>query len=193
MKITVPDPKFIAAALLIVALGACKKEDDPAPTPPATNESELITTLVLTFTDPELNESFELRFRDLDGDGGNAPVVTTEPLPGGRAFNLGVRVLDESGSSPVELTNEILAEANEHQFFYAVEGADLAVSYADQDGNGRPLGLLNLAISGAASAGSLKVTLRHGPDKEAMGVSDGDITNAGGDTDIEVTFPLVLE
>jgi hypothetical protein len=37
------------------------------------------------------------------------------------------------------------------------------------------------------------VTLRHEPDKGAAGVSGGDITNAGGDTDIEVTFPVVIE
>lgn len=184
--------KLFAFALLFVAMASCKKEDDQ-PTPPPTNESELITTVVLTFTDPELNETFELRFRDLDGEGGNEPVITMEPLPVGRAFNLRVRVLDESSSSPVELTNEILSEANEHQFFFAVEGAALAISYSDQDGNGRPLGLSNLAISGAASSGTLKVTLRHDLDKEAEGVSAGDITNAGGDTDIEVTFPLVLE
>jgi len=190
---TYPTTKFIAAAFLFVALAACKKEDDPAPTPVGPNESELITTLILTFTDPELNEVFEMRFRDLDGEGGNAPVITTVPLPGGRAFILRLRVLDESGSSPVEITNEILAEANDHQFFFDVEGADLAISYSDQDGNGKPLGLQNLAISGAASSGSLKVTLRHELDKDGEGVSNGDITNAGGDTDLEVSFPLVVE
>lgn len=180
-------------SVLLVALAGCKKDEDPGPTPPQVNESELITTVILTFTDPELNESFELRWRDLDGDGGNSPVITTVPLPSGRAFNLSVRLLDESVSPAVELTGEIQAEAIEHQFFFAVASAELNISYSDQDSNGKPIGLLNLAISGSASTGTVKVTLRHDPDKSATGVSDGDISNAGGDTDIEVVFPLVLE
>ena len=39
---------------------------------------------------------------------------------------------------------------------------------------------------------SMTVILRHEPDKAGAGVSDGDITNAGGETDIEVTFPFEL-
>ena len=46
---------------------------------------------------------------------------------------------------------------------------------------------------GAASNGTVVVTLRHQPDKTASGVSSGDITYAGGETDIEVSFPLVIE
>lgn len=185
--------KLLFIPFLLVALAGCKEKDPVAPTPPLVNESEVITTLILTFTDPELNETFELRFRDLDGDGGNEPVITTVPLPTGRAFNLSVRLLDESGSSAVELTGEVLQEGTEHQFFFAVEGPNLSISYSDQDSNGKPIGLQNLAISGAASTGTLRVTLRHELDKSAAGVSTGDITNAGGDTDIEVLFPIVLE
>ena len=36
--------------------------------------------------------------------------------------------------------------------------------------------------------GTITVILRHEPDKDASGVSNGDITNAGGETDIEVVF-----
>ena len=35
--------------------------------------------------------------------------------------------------------------------------------------------------------------LRHEPDKSAAGVSSGDITNAGGETDIEVSFNVIIE
>jgi hypothetical protein len=185
---------LLAVVLLSMAVVGCNKEDDPAPPiQPPTNESELITTLVLTFNDPETSETFTMRFSDPDGDGGNAPVITADALPTGRAYVLSLTVLDESGSSPVNLTNQIQAEADEHQFFFAVQGANLTVSYSDQDANGKPLGLVNLAISGASSTGSLTVGLRHQPDKNAAGVSDGDITNAGGDTDIEVVFPVTIQ
>ena len=69
----------------------------------------------------------------------------------------------------------------------------MAVTYADADGNGRPVGLTSIWTVGAASNGTITVTLRHEPDKGAAGVSAGDITNAGGETDIEVTFPLVID
>jgi hypothetical protein len=185
---------LFAVVLLSMAVVGCKKEEEPEPpTQPPTNESELITTLVLTFNDPETSENFVMRFSDPDGDGGTAPVITSDPLPTGRAYALSISVLDESGSSPVDLTSQIQSEAEEHQFFFAVQGANLSVSYSDQDANGKPLGLVNLAISGASSTGSLTVVLRHQPDKNAAGVSDGDITNAGGDTDIEVVFPVTIE
>ncbi|HBK71516.1 MAG TPA: type 1 periplasmic binding fold superfamily protein, partial [Flavobacteriaceae bacterium] len=35
--------------------------------------------------------------------------------------------------------------------------------------------------------------LRHEPNKSASGVSDGDITNAGGETDIEVIFNITVQ
>lgn len=43
------------------------------------------------------------------------------------------------------------------------------------------------------AGGDLKIVLLHEPNKDAEGVSAGDITNAGGDTDVEVTFALGLE
>lgn len=185
--------------LLFVAIGAsslvaCKKDEDENPgpsTPP--NEEEVITTLLLTFTDAEnAANTYELRFTDADGDGGAAPVLTGDTLPAGRAYSLALRVLDESGSTPEEITEEIEAEAAEHQFFFQPAGIDLQVSYGDADANGRPVGLLNTAVTGVAGTGTLTVTLRHEPDKAAAGVAGGDITNAGGETDIEVAFPVII-
>ena len=49
------------------------------------------------------------------------------------------------------------------------------------------------ATTGDASSGDVTVILRHEPDKEADGVSDGDVTNAGGETDVEVTFDADVE
>ena len=44
----------------------------------------------------------------------------------------------------------------------------------------------------AAGSGELQVVLRHEPDKFGANVSAGDITNAGGETDIEVMIPYVV-
>ena len=68
-----------------------------------------------------------------------------------------------------------------------------SVSYADSDANGNPIGLLSIFNSSSSEEeGFLIVTLRHQPDKFASGVSDGNIENAGGETDIEITFDLVI-
>lgn len=183
--------------ILFMAIGAsslvaCKKDEDPAPSTPP-NQEEVITTLLLTFTDTEnAANTYELRFTDADGDGGADPVLTGDTLPAGRAYTLAMRVLDESGSTPDEVTEEIENEAEEHQFFFQPSGIDLQVAYADTDANGRPVGLINTAITGVAGTGTLTVTLRHEPNKAAPGVAEGDITNAGGETDIEVAFPVVI-
>ena len=62
------------------------------------------------------------------------------------------------------------------------------LSYADTDANGAPIGLETTMTTGDAATGKLQVTLRHEPDKGATGVAQGDITNAGGETDIQVEF-----
>ena len=184
------------AVAATVSLTACKKEEKPSgPSgggPP--NEEELITTLILSFTDiADPSQTYELRFTDSDGDGGAAPVLVTDTLPAGRTLGLLVGLLDESVNPVDTVTNEVQAEAEEHQFFFQVSGAAMTVAYADQDANGQPVGVLNTVITGAPSEGTITVTLRHQPDKGAPGVAGGDITNAGGETDIEVTFPLVIQ
>jgi len=53
--------------------------------------------------------------------------------------------------------------------------------------------LANTLTTDAAGSGTITVILRHEPDKGASGVNDGDITNAGGETDIEVTFDVTVQ
>jgi len=74
------------------------------------------------------------------------------------------------------------------------------------DADGNPVGLSSTLTTGAAGSGTLTVTLRHEPMKSATGVTlrhepmksatgvaDGDITNAGGETDIEIVFPVDVQ
>lgn len=185
---------LLIMAAMGMSISACKKDETTSPTPTPPNEEELITTLVLTFTDQETPaEVFEVRFTDIDGDGGNAPVITGDTIPANRAFNLTLQVLNESGATPEDKTPEILAEGVDHQFFFQPVGTTLLVAYNDADSNGRPIGLTNLATTAAPGEGTLIVTLRHEPNKTAPGVITGDITNAGGETDIEVAFPVIVD
>ena len=41
--------------------------------------------------------------------------------------------------------------------------------------------------------GTITITLRHEPNKGGEGVSNGDITNAGGETDAQVSYNVSLQ
>ncbi len=71
--------------------------------------------------------------------------------------------------------------------------AGLSVSYTDTDADGNPIGITTELITSDAGSGVLTVILRHEPNKGASGVSGGDITNAGGETDIEVDFDVNVQ
>jgi hypothetical protein len=61
------------------------------------------------------------------------------------------------------------------------------------DSEGNPIGQQFGLVATDASSGELNVVLIHEPNKNAAGVPDGDITNAGGETDIDITFPITIE
>jgi hypothetical protein len=182
---------LLAGALILT--GCRKDEEDPMTPAPPVNEEELITTVRLTFNTASFAEYKYMTFTDVDGPGGQAPVITADTLSADSIYDVNIEVLDESVTPAEDITAEILAEGAEHQFFFAVTGADLTFAYSDADANGLPIGLLSACFVGAPGAGALTVTLRHEPDKTAPGVEAGDITNAGGETDIEVTFPVVVD
>ncbi len=173
---------------ILIAVVSCKDDDPPIP-----NEEELITTLIYTLTPAGGGAAIEFTFRDLDGDGGNDPVITTFPLDSGVVYHGEIVLLNESETPAGDISAEVFDEADEHQFFYSVHQAQVTIAYEDSDGNGNPLGLQSELTTGGMSQGHLTITLRHEPDKFAAGVSSGDITNAGGETDIEVTFPLLIQ
>lgn len=177
-----------------MVVSGCKKEkDDPAAPAPPVNEEEVITTVRLTFQSMNNVEQKQFTYVDLDGDGGGAPVVEADTLSADSIYAVTIQVLNESEDPAEDITAEILAEDEAHQFFFQPNGANLNVAYADADANGAPVGVATMWTVGAVSNGTITVTLRHEPDKGAPGVAGGDITNAGGDTDIEVTFPVIID
>ncbi|MFT6148889.1 MAG: hypothetical protein ACJAUH_001575, partial [Saprospiraceae bacterium] len=84
-------------------------------------------------------------------------------------------------------------EAEEHQFFFQTTLNDLEVIYDDQDADGNPIGLTTTVTTGNSDTGTITIILKHEPNKSAAGVINGDITNAGGETDIEVTFGVDVQ
>lgn len=164
-----------------VFFSACQS-DDPQPV----NEEELITTVKIVLT-PTEGEALELKFVDLDGDGSGVPVVTPEvaQLSAGLSYAASITFLNESGTTPENITAEIEEESNDHLICFEVTATDIAVGYNDEDGNGKPIGLSTTWTAGeSGTAGNIKVVLRHQP-----GSKTGECPGSG-DTDVEVVFPI---
>ena len=187
---------------LLLALGvlsmlfitSCEKDEPEDPIIP--NEEEVITTLNFTLT-PESGTPIILSFRDLDGDGGNEPIISDGTLASGMSYIGSMELLNDLEDPAEDITLVVAAEELEHQFFYETsfptELSDVNIAYNDLDEEFNPIGLSTVLTTGEMGSGTITVTLRHEPNKDAAGVSSGDIANAGGETDIEVTFNVEIQ
>ena len=180
--------KFFKYALLASTLifASCSDDDDNAPDP--VNEEEVITTLTVTLDSG--SDTVVMQYQDLDGDGPDAATVTVSgPLSDNTSYNGSIVLLNETESPAENVTEEIEEEDDEHQFFYTIgSGLDVDTEYANFDGDGNPLGTMFVLNTGIPSSGGLTFTLRHEPNKPNTGLE-----NAGGSTDVEVTFDVTVE
>lgn len=178
---------MLLLASIVLFMNSCKKEKiDP-------NQSELITTVRLKFTNTISSSINPLvyEFKDLDGEGGAAPVkfddiVLQKNIP----YICEVTVLNESVSPADNITAEIKAEANDHQFYFVPSSSNLlSVSNYDTDTQGLPLGLSSFWVTGLnPGSGTVKVVLKHKPGTKAA----NDLINKG-ETDIELDFKLIIQ
>lgn len=183
---------YFIISIILLTTGSCDKD------PVIPNPEELITTMIYTLTPVGgVGSTVIYTFRDLDGDGGNPPVITVtgnggDTLVIGAIYNGTIELLNESTNPVVNITEEVESESENHQFFFDLVGLHATVAYADTDANGFPVGLQTTVTPSGPGSGSIGITLRHQPDKAAAGVSDGNIQNAGGETDIAVSFPVLI-
>lgn len=172
----------------LAVLNGCKKDAVVDP-----NEGELITTVRLKLTNTLAGSAVPLvyEFKDLDGEGGAAPVkfddiVLQKNIP----YVCEVSVLNESVSPADDITKEIKAEANDHQFYYVPSSSNLlSVSNYDTDTQNLPLGVSSFWVTGLnPGTGTLKLVLKHKPGTKA---ANDPITK--GETDIELDFKLIIQ
>ena len=183
--------RILALSLItITALSSCSSDDSSGPV----NEEEVITTVTATFTPQGGGTPVVLTSRDLDGNGPDAPVVSVSGnFTAGTVYEGMVHFLNELATPLEDITAEIQQEGDHHQIFFQHSGIG-TFTYADQDENGNPIGLMCVyTASVAPGAGSLTITLKHHPDKDAEGVAGGNMANAGGGTDAQVNFSVVIE
>ena len=178
------------ALITMITFSSCSDDDSNGPV----NEEEVITTVSATFTPQGGGTPVVLISRDLDGDGPDAPVVSVSgPFTAGTVYEGAIHFLNQLASPAEDITTEIQQEGDEHQVFFQHSGIG-TIAYLDEDMNGNPLGLSVLyTATTTPGAGSMTITLRHEPNKTAEGVANGNIANAGGSTDAQVNFSVVVE
>lgn len=171
---------FLAILMLSLAATSCSKDDDDK----EEDETELITTMRVVVQESGGGAPVTFTFRDPDGPGGAAPTTNDSILlNANRQYTVGIQLLDESKTPAEDKTAEILAEANDHQFYFQPTGVNVTVSNLNLDTRGLPLGLSSTWNSAAASTGRIKITLKHKPGTKAAG---DPVTK--GETDIEIDF-----
>ena len=185
--------KFLKYALLASTLifASCSDDDDNTPDP--VNEEEVITTLIVSLemiNGQSGSDTVVMQYQDLDGDGPDAATVTVSgSLSNNTAYDASIVLLNETEDPAENINEEIKEEDLDHQFFYTVgSGLDVTTEYNSFDSAGNPLGLDFYLVTAGASSGGLTFTLRHEPNKPNTGLE-----NAGGETDIEVTFDITVE
>jgi hypothetical protein len=175
---------------LIIAILLFNSCSDYHDLPEVIHEEELITTITITLNPESEGTKVTLQKRDLDGDGPDAPTFAVSGnLVPGVTYNGSIELLNETESPAEDITEEVEKEDLDHQFFYTIASdLDVVIDNANLDSKGNILGTEFKLIAGAASSGLLTVTLRHEPTKPNTGLVD-----AGGETDIEASFNVVVE
>ncbi|HEX9654802.1 MAG TPA: type 1 periplasmic binding fold superfamily protein, partial [bacterium] len=166
----------------------CGDDKDPA----GPDEEELITTVILTLTETGTTNQVTAQFEDLDGDGGNAPVIGTLTLGAGKTYTGTIQLLNESVNPAEDITEEVEAESDAHQFFFTAEGGiagRVVVTITDLDANNLPIGLeYTVTVSaGAAASGTLNVVLGHFDEVAKDGVTRSP------ETDVDIDFPVNIQ
>lgn len=159
---------------------SCKKEKVEE------NDEEVITTLIVKLTPATPGTILNFQFEDIDGPGGNAPVAQEIVLAANTTYTAKMIVQDKTKNPVADITAEIKAEADDHQFYFTPSaGTTLAVTNLDKDSKNYPLGITSTWTTGAASTGKIFILLRHKPD--IKGANDPS-TLGSADIDTQAAF-----
>ena len=185
-------------ALVAFGFASCESED-----PTKENDGEVITDVTLKFQ--ELNASNALvgsvlSFKASDPQGievGKTPTIQSISLAKGKKYQMTIEVTNAIKGE--DITQEILTEAAAHQFFFLGQVFDssfFSIQYADA--GGIALGLkttVTVSSSTGTNNSNMRVVLRHDLNKSFPGASNPNFANfaqAGGETDLDLTFPVIL-
>jgi len=185
-------------ALMVFGFASCKSED-----PTQENDGEVITDVTLKFQELDASNALVgsvLSFKASDPQGievGKTPTIQSISLAKGKKYQMTIEVTNAIKGE--DITQEILTEAAAHQFFFlgqVFESNIFSIQYADA--GGVALGLKNtvtVSISPGTNNSNMRVVLRHDLNKNFPGATSPTFANfaqAGGETDLDLTFPVTL-
>lgn len=179
---------FTCIALFIVSSSCHKEKVEPG------DDNELITTVKLEFksiTNSSLpTKSFY--WRDIQGDGvmdSADPIVLSKNT----TYEMNVSLLDETKRPVFDISEEVEEESDVHLFVFKSNPLGLLnVQIKDLDKNGMPIGLrCEIKSQFAPGTGKFNVLLKHQPPVNGKSVKTGN--EEGGSTDVDVTFPVVVQ
>ena len=201
----VQELNLYAKGLLVVigfaaVITSCSKED-----PVKEDAPELITEAVLTFN-PTTGGGTTVVVTATDPDGEGVQDISADGpinLQAGVQYVLTIELhntLAGIGQPGYNITDEVEEEGEEHLFLFSWTGpvfqiptgdgnidnrAD-AVSYADLDDGGLPVGLITTwTTAGSAGAGTFRILLKHQP-----GLKTSTSGSTIGETDLDLTFTI---
>lgn len=179
----------------------------------------VLTGVILTFTPTGGGDPLVFEWADPEGDG--SPEVDEILLPDAadgegheaQEYTLDVEVWNLLQDPAEDVTPDVLAQADGHQFFFtgsAVQGpatgdnanAIISQDYGDSDPTGLPLGLTNTVSTLGLGSGELIVTLRHLPAENGEAVKVAGLAETiasegfdaiGGNNDAQVSFDISVE
>ncbi|MEP6711731.1 MAG: hypothetical protein ABJA37_04905 [Ferruginibacter sp.] len=177
---------LLAVAAFSLVIASCKKNKEEV------NANEVITTVQLQLTPVGGGTMLTYKWEDLDGAGGSSPVIDIITLAPGKTYNTEIVIFDKTKNPTVVTSDEVRKEAIDHRFYFEpAAGSNITVSGLDNDPNGIPLGLKSVWTTGAASTGSIKITLRH---YENGGKALADLINSTkSSTDAETMFSTKIQ
>lgn len=193
--------QILLLALFSISLFSCESND-----PEEENEGEIITDVTLTFTEVNstgnpIGTPFEVVASDSDGlELGGNPTIGTINLEAGKSYLLEIELFNAIENE--DITVEIEEEAADHQFFFLgsafVGSPILTYTFDDEDADGNPIGLrgfVEVSATPGFNNAQFRLILRHDLDKNFPGANNPNFENfvqAGGETDLDITFPVVL-
>lgn len=164
------------------------------------HDEEIVTTMKVVLTPETGGDDVILKWENIEDheeegheEEHGEPEITGGALMANTTYSAVITLLNENESPADNITLEVKEEAEEHQFFYTASGIASTFTYSDADANDNPLGVEFTVTTGAIGNGSYTIILKHEPNKFGANVNTGDMTNAGGETDIEATFPITIE
>lgn len=176
-----------AAATVSALLWSCS-ESKKTPVEPGPGDEDVVTRVVLAVSPDGGTTEQRFVWEDADGPSGNAPnQIDTVRLAPGITYTATLSLYNTTVSPVVDVTSEIAEYANEHQFFFAVNGGVFTMTATDTDGRSLPVGLASRIANVVTGTGTLTVNLSHYDDPTTKdGVTPSD------ETDVSVTWPVII-